>query len=372
MIREKSGKAIGVVVPSILLLIGTFFGGTATAQDSEEIGFEEVEEPARSSTGDWTDVIHISGRFDLNLEMFNFGDGEDTDHFRNYHRFIFVKATPSNNLSLSAEIVDQYYYEISYRLGSKMTIKAGKIWVPFGLTPFHHYYGGVQGDPFTGLLVPNVWAELGVGLDYPIADNPQRDWKLSGDSYVIRGFDGTPGSVLNLSEGGKDDVFAFGQRLTLRALTSKIVVAGSALYNEWGPSNDEKVLLWGTDLELNYGLFTAPILSDLAFRGAFARAEVKDPTLVDGRFDEEGWYFKYGDFAELSYGRFRPSLTIKARFGSYIDFDDIVTNNDTHSFSLAAVRHAGPLTLVAHYFWVFEEADEVNNDFLRLQMILDF
>ncbi len=347
---------------------------SALAQDTEEMGFDEVEEPAPAAHASWTENIHISGRFDLNLEKFSpGGDPGGTEQFRNYHHFLFVKASPYKDISFSAEVLDQSYYEIQYTLSPRASLKAGKIWVPFGLTPFHHFYGGVQGDPFTGKLVPNVWAELGFSIDYRILQGEGGSWNLHGDTYAIRGFDGAPGTILDLSSGGSDDVFAYGQRLTLSMLSSKVVVAGSGLWNEWGPEDKEAVVLWGGDLTVGYGLIDVAFLRDLSFRGAFARAEIRDPAINDLRFDEDSdWYWKYGDFAELSYGHWRPGVTLKARFGTYVDFGDIITQEDMHSFNLAAVRQVGPLSLVAHYFWVFEEANEIDNDFVRLSTILAF
>lgn len=341
-------------------------------EDEEEIGFEDVEEPEEQGYNAWLEKIHISGRFDLNLEITDVGDGQYEKNFRSYHHFVFLKVTPNEKVTLTAEIVDLIFYEIGYKLGPSAGMRFGKIWVPFGNSPFHHFYGGVQGDPFTGLLVPNVWAELGAALDYEIVKSESGGMVLSGDTYVIRGFDGDPGTVLNLNEGGKDDVFALGQRITLNLNSRKVLVSGSGLYNAWGPDGDNKVFLWGGDLDLGYRLVDTPFLRDLAFRGAFARAEVKDPDLVESRFDEDGWYYKYGDFAELAYGGFRPDITLKLRYGSYIDFDDVVTNNDSHAFSVSVIHPHEFLTLMAQYFWIFEEVDEIDNDFFRLQLVLEF
>ena len=154
--------------------------------------------------------------------------------------------------------------------------------------------------------------------------------------------------------------------------SNKIVVSASGLYNPWGSGNDNRVLLWGGDLDLGYGLVESPFLGNLAFKGAFARAEIKDPDLVDPGFNQDGWYYKYGDFAEVAYGGFRPDLTLKFRYGSYIDFDDVVTEKDSHSFSVSAIHRHRVLTVMAQYFWILEEVNEIDNDFLRLQFVVEF
>ena len=347
------------------------FSSLAAADDDGELGFDEVEEePVRAATS-WTDRIHLSGRFDINLEMENIGgDGDKQDRFRTYHNFIFVKAKLGDQLLVEAEVVDQIYYEISYRHSETTALKAGRIWVPFGLSPFHHYYGGVQGDPFAGKLVPNVWAELGTSVGYRILATGSGT--LTGDTYVIRGFEGRAGSVLDLNAGGSDDVFAYGQRLKLTLLGDRFTLAASGLFNEWGTGNNQRLFLWGGDFSTTYDLLDLPILSDMRLGGAVARAEVRDRTLVDPADDEDGWYFKYGDYIEAHYGQWRPFVTLRLRYGSYVDFDDVVTGNDTHSINLAAIRRMGPLMLMAEYFWNFEEVDEVDDDLFRLHAVVDF
>ncbi|NNF07019.1 MAG: hypothetical protein HKN21_09685 [Candidatus Eisenbacteria bacterium] len=361
----------------VAFLFTTMITPPLFAQEDEEMGFDDVEEATVPETKGWEDIVHISGMFDLNLEMTNLhdsddSDGEKLDNFRNYHHFVFLSVTPNEKVRFQADIIDLFFYEMTYKLNSKAEVKAGKIWVPFGNSPYHHFYGGVQGDPFTGKLVPNVWAEQGVGLSYEVARGGGGSTVLTGDTYIIRGFEGPAGSVLNLNEGGKDDVFAYGQRVMLNLGSNKAVASASGLYSPWGPDNDNRVFLWGGDLDLGYGVVDAPLLRDLAFRGAFARAEVKDPELVEEFQNEDGWYYKYGDFAELSYGHWRPNLTLKFRYGSYIDFDDVITNNDSHSFNISAVRRMGNISLWAQYFWLFEEVDEIDNDFMRLRMVFEF
>jgi hypothetical protein len=138
------------VVPPLLFAVTVCFAivlpNFAVAEDEDELDFDEIEEaPVHGSTS-WADRIHLWGRFDFNLEMENIGgDGDKQDRFRTYHNFIFVKAKLSDQLLFEADVVDQIYYEITYRFSDTAQLKTGKIWVPFGLSPFHHYYGGVQG-----------------------------------------------------------------------------------------------------------------------------------------------------------------------------------------------------------------------------------
>ncbi|MFQ5572258.1 MAG: hypothetical protein ACE5G0_21490, partial [Rhodothermales bacterium] len=141
----------------ITFLVGGFLAGQALAQETdttEVLGFDDIEEEAPPAAGiaSWIDMIHISGRFDLNLEVESPAKEGDVreSRFRNYHKFLFLKVTPNDRLTLEAEVLDLSYYEVKYQLPNGLSVNFGKIWVPFGATPFHHHYGGRQGDPFQG------------------------------------------------------------------------------------------------------------------------------------------------------------------------------------------------------------------------------
>lgn len=367
------------ILSTALLL--AFFVAPVSAQE-EEIGFDDVVEETATSGAfpSWVDDIHLSGRFDLNLEIFNPGkdNGLQQNRFRNYHKFLFMKVTPSDRLTLDAEILDLSYYEIKAEVGMDFTLSAGKIWVPFGSTPFHHYYGAVQGDPFTGLLLPNVWSEFGVNLTRNLYNGERVS--VDADAYVIKGFDGPRGTVLNLSAGGSDNVFAYGGRAYV-GIGSKIGIWGSVLYNQFDKMEEPaegivrkqgELLLWGADLLLDYGLIDVPFLRDIRFRGAFARAEIRDELLVDPGFNSDSWYYRYGDYAEVTYRGFNKFQT-RVRYGTIVDFDDVLSNNDSHNWDLALMTRLGPnLSLLAEYQINQEEVNELDNDLFRAQLVFEF
>lgn len=364
---------------TITLLLFALVSSPAVAQDEEEISFDDVveEAPVESAFPSWTDKVHLSGRFDLNMEVFAPGkEGTQANRFRNYHKFMFLKVTPSDRFTLDAEIIDLSYYELRTQLPYDISFTAGKIWVPFGATPFHHYYGAAQGDPFTGLLLPNVWSEYGASVAKKWINGA--NFTLDTDAYVIRGFDGPRGEVLNLASGGSDNVFAYGARTKL-GYGTKLAVWGSILTNSFGDTegagmDDEegRLVLWGLDLLVDYGLVSLPIIEDLRFRGAFARAEIQDELLVDPDFNSEGWYYRWGDYAELTY-RGLKYAHVRARYGTIIDFDDTVSNKDSHNWDLALLTRLGPnLSLMFEYQINMEERDEVDNDLFRTQMVFEF
>ena len=357
-----------------IAFIMAFFAAPALAQE-EEIGFDDVTEeaPEKGAFPSWTDKVHLTGRFDLNLEVLNPNKGDNlrTNSFKNYHNFLFLKVTPDDRFTLDAEILNLSYYEFKAALPHNVQLTAGKMWVPFGATPFHHYYGAIQGDPFTGLLLPNVWSEFGVSVFKNWVNG--ENLTLDTDTYVMRGFDGSRGEVLNLSAGGSDNVFAYGARARV-GWGTKISAWGSVLYNTFDDLSEEEgqLLLWGGDLLLDYGLLDVPFLKDLRFRGAFARAEIQDEVLVAPEYNSEGWYYRYGDYAEVTYRGFKYVHT-RVRYGTIIDFDDTVSNNDSHNWDLALLTRLGPnLSLLAQYQINMEEVNEVDNDLFRAQLVFDF
>lgn len=338
-----------------------------------DIGFDEIEEESMpaSSIGGWLDIVNISGRFDFNFEVTNIGgDGDIRDRrFRNYHKFLFLKVTPTEKFTLDAEVLDLSYYELGYNFVKNWKVKVGKIWVPFGASPFHHYYGGQQGDPFSGLLLPNVWSEFGVSIEGVLLRTS--NISLDGDFYKIRGFEGQLGNVLNLSNGGSDDIFAWGTRTRL-AIGSKLVLWGSVQYNPFGEDDRGKILLWGGDILMDYGLLNLPVLRDLRFRAAFARAEIQDRVLVDEAANSNHWYYRYGDYAEVSY-RGIGFIIPRIRYGTIIDFDDRVSNADSHTWDFAlSARLDRNFMLFGQYQVIMEEVNEIENDLMRLSVIFEF
>ncbi len=352
------------------VLIGPSF---AQVDSTEVITFDEVgdEAPGINTQSSWTDMIHVSGRFDVVMEVENPTKEADVQEarVRNYHKFLFLKVTPTDRITLDAEVLDLSYYELQYELAEGVSVRAGKIWVPFGATPFHHYYGGAQGDPFDGLFLPNVWSEFGASVSGTILNGSTLH--AEADAYVIRGFEADSGAVLQFTGGGADDRFAVGGRTRL-GIGEKLSIWGSVLYNRFGAESDNEVLLWGGDVLADYGLVDLPALRDLRLRAAFARAEVRDDTVVDPLVNPDFWYFRYGDYAELTY-RGIPYVQPRLRFGSVIDFDDRITNQDSHTWDLALLSRLGRnLMLLAEYQFNLEEVNEIDNDLFRFQVVFEF
>ena len=342
-----------------------------TGDDAEaELDLEALEEPPVTSNPHgggagitaFDGAVKIMGRFDASYELTNPAKddpGLRKGDIKSYHHHVFLKAAPSKQVGLFAEVVDGLFFEAAVKISSALELKAGKIFVPFGDPGFHHFYAAVQGDPTTGILLPNIWSEYGASLGWDIGHiGPVA---VKSETYTVKGsFDRDPSRTLQLNRPATGNRFAVGERVTFR--WDRVTFAGSAYWDEWNVGYD--LFLYGADLSLDYGLVPVPFLSDLRFKGGIARAEVENGVT--------GNYYKYADYFELAYGGLREWVTPRLRYGSYIDDSRLITNKDLHNWSAALVVPVDVLTVTAEYLFQMEEVNEVDNDLFRLMVALDF
>ena len=125
--------------------------------------------------------------FDLNLV--NQPGTYDALAFDNYHSLMFVDLFPSPDLTFSFNLLGPttfpIFYELDWQATPRVTLRAGKIWIPFddlsALSP-HNIFGGRVGlqqlMPTTSgnlgqLFLPSLWTELGVGAKLLVVDSPE-------------------------------------------------------------------------------------------------------------------------------------------------------------------------------------------------------
>lgn len=331
----------------------------------EALDLDKVAEPKAESKSALTKVkekISLMGRYDFNFEMSNLEETTRGGDFKNYHQFLFAKVKAHEKVGLLAEFITQKFYEITITPLPRLEIRLGKILVPFGASDqYHKYYGGVQGDPSAGLLLPVVWGEYGISVGSNLFKSDT--FKLDGEVYTVKGFGGTVGTQLETTSPASGPQMALGLRLGF-TLFGKAKVWGSFYWDQW--KGDRDLFLWGGDLLLDYGLAKPPVVKDLRLRAAFARADVNGDNTI-------GYYYKYGDYIELAWGGLRQYWTPFVRFGTYIDSSVTVTNKDRHTWTIGShVIPYGPLSITVEYLWNLEEANEIKNDLLRIQVALDF
>ncbi|MEW6055324.1 MAG: hypothetical protein AB1540_01810 [Bdellovibrionota bacterium] len=113
--------------------------------------------------------------------------------FDNFHSFLLVELTPTDDIQFSFDVnPTPRYYELDYQVFKRLQLRVGKIWIPFDDMSPHNIFGGRVNvsrlAPATNspAFLPDLWTDLGVGAKYRLVEKS----KLTVDShfYVVNGF----------------------------------------------------------------------------------------------------------------------------------------------------------------------------------------
>ena len=274
--------------------------GTTTADVSTK--GEGVHAPSPTAPG-------FKAFFDLNLVRRPSVPGENLA-FDNYHNYLFFEITPTPDFSFSFEVTQFLYYELDYQASKKLTLRAGKIFIPFddvsSQSP-HFLFGGRVGiarlspDRATTFL-PQVWADYGVGARYLFKDTTQLS--LLGDLYIVNGFGQGGQDPLNPLNGvypntttvqgasnivgGGDSHAAKAVGGRLHALIANTLGLGVSAYTGQYSSDDtppsEGIFIFGFDSQLR-------ITPTTEGRFGFASMSIGVP---NDSFTRGGYYFELG------------------------------------------------------------------------------
>ncbi len=127
--------------------------------------------------------------FDLLLQI---RPGANPLTFDNYHTLLLFDIIPRPELHFSFEVSPSpRYYELKYKISEKVAVRGGRIWIPFDRMSPHNTFGGfvntsILRQPGTAAFLPDLWTDLGLGVDWKIADNPGFAFNLQ--FYVVNGF----------------------------------------------------------------------------------------------------------------------------------------------------------------------------------------
>ncbi len=272
-------------------------GGTESIAGTENVGvmenfavMENVAETGNGVGGAGNGVggielfgFMLNGKFDLTLEIEGFGKrllGGDTS-LKNYHRFIFLSRR-ERIFFFTAEVIDRWFYEFgaNFRI---LSVKFGKILIPFGSDPLiHHSYGGLTG--FDQELVPFIWSEHGFNLSLR-AEN--KDTLIINEVYIVNAPKGTPDEVLLLTFTSSPDKLALGDRLTVGY--RDFIFYLSLYWNQY--SGRYNSILWGVDISFSPRQFISK-LSFLSVSYGFLLADIQaNPTKL-GRYSHFGNYIR--------------------------------------------------------------------------------
>lgn len=318
--------------------------------------------------------IRLHGRFDVAYERYGYSDdpGDGKDAFRNFHRFLFLdRRVKGDPFFFRAEVLGLNFYEMGLRLQGapdevwRLTLAAGKVFVPFGADPlYHHAYGGRVG--FDQRVLPAVWADYGLKAALALDLDPVA---LKLDAFALRGYAlRKPDDVLDLRTHSAplDDLnFAGGGRI------SATLGPATLSYSFYGGTLDHDRSLFMQSVDLTVWRIDLPVLEDIALTLGGMRADIFGGDLPA--------YYNFADYLQLRYYvtdclyvQYRAGLdTRDNRSGVFAD-GSRTDRFDTSAHSLAVGWVRGNFSLVIQNLWQLELVDEQDDDFLRVTATYEF
>lgn len=294
--------------------------------EEEEVDLSAMEESAPAANphgGSTTAEPHFSVFFDL---IMGYRPGKENFSFLNFHPLLFFEIVPTSDIIFSFEVnSNPRFYELDYQASKALTLRVGKIYIPFDDMNPHNLFGGIIG---TGSMafgstayLPDIFADLGVGLKYIIMDT--KDIKLESHFYVVNGFgpaNAATNDVPNFSSVGSADVNdnkSIGGRF--HALISRFVGIGFSFYTgRWSNANGpvNHLLMLGGDAQIR--------LPKTEIRAGFSTMQVGyETTLIGTPYNRSGMYVEL----QQKFGG-RDEWRGIARLGSLDTNDSIVDNSD--------------------------------------------
>ncbi|MDD9937500.1 MAG: hypothetical protein OXT09_28065, partial [Myxococcales bacterium] len=294
---------------------------------------------------------------------------------RSEHPFLcLTREAPGVPFTLDVDLLGLEFFEIGFLEQPegeswRLAAKAGKIMVPFGAEPrWHNSYGGKAG--FDNDLLPPVFAELGAAVQgqYAVAGTGLR---LRLDLYSVRGYrlaradqelnlqaDAAPASDPSIAVGGR-------LGLSLGPFSGRY----SGYYNRIGFGR--RLYLQALDLEL-WRLRDVPLLEYFTFAVGAMRADVSGAGAGQDYYHFGSYYTVRVHPRPWLFLQYRQGLqSFGNRRGDYLDETRLTADDgSTHNVGIVA-RYRG-FSAGLYYFWLLEEADEVDDDFTRLSVAYDF
>lgn len=200
--------------------------------------------------------------------------GSTSWQFHPNHVLVLAEAQVMKTLLFTVHISDDpLYYEAAWSPTPHLTLRAGRIFIPFGTNDFHHIIGGRVDE--ASQFLPEIWTDYGVAASYQLYDGDyaSADYEL----YLVNGFQGTDEPLLGASQ-PSDNNFSkgYGGRLKLTVL-SHYKLTASLYHDVWNAQETNNLVFYSLGLELSPGFlpFDFANLKRLRIRGEWSRGEIK-------------------------------------------------------------------------------------------------
>jgi hypothetical protein len=311
--------------------------------------------------------------FDLLLDL---RPGISPLTFDSYHNLLMVDFTPRPELTFSFEVSPSpRYYELDYQINPHLTLRAGRIWIPFDQVNPHNYFGGRVNTTFTQppgapAFLPDLWTDLGLGLKYQLIDT--KELEVEGHVYVTNGF----------QAGGTDPLGVVGNNypnfsgvpnidnntdkavgVRLHALAANVFGIGASVYesrytNDGQP--DRRVVMVGADaqLRLNSGF-------EAGLGYIFMKVGLPPPSAQDS-FLRGGFYGEIGQ-------KFASRFKLMARAGTAQNDNRLIAVTDQSLVGLVLEYDLGLAKISAQYYKDLQViAGKTNYEYSALRAMILF
>lgn len=299
--------------------------------------------------------------------------------FANFHSYVFLEVAPENKLEFMTDISSSRgspsFYELDWHVTEKITVRAGKIWIPFdeNMAP-HNLYGGRTNvsqlmQDASKRFLPNLWTDHGVGSKLKLMDESIVHWTL--DTWVVNGFQagGTDPAAQNPSYPSFTDTqitaLDNNRNKALGARThiwlSGVVGAGASFQNQrWNNQNEIPKLdmnIYGADAQLRLGPF------EISTAAALMQVELKSGKMTRG-----------GAYAETGF-TFGTNRRFKAlgRWG-FLQLDDrVIDFTDQQHAGATLLYSPRPIEIsLTHTRDLKEVVGKLNVSYTALRLIMQF
>ncbi len=263
--------------------------------------------------------------------------GEKKFEFAPNHTYVFVQASIYDDVGFMMHVSDDpVFFEASWNILPTLTLKAGKLLIPFGTNDFHHIIGG-RVDAFSRFL-PETWGDFGLSLHHVLYDS--ENFSAEYEIYGVNGFSGV--DEPNIADGSaSDNNFwkGLGARVRMTFLR-KLKVTTSFYHDVWDADGDNHMVYYAVGAELQQGLIDLPILRHMRIRGEWARGEIQlDENNVQRGLINHA-YARTGYYAEVIFGILR-NLAVRLRIGRINGNNTISDDEDVEVYEPAILIGLG-------------------------------
>lgn len=383
-------KKVKLILTSLIVLtclaVSPVHAQTSPAQDNleeKQAVFDEETTKGHGHEGGGSGMLQdVKEKFHLKLYLDfmyeeSLGEAEDAElreadepSFSSNHTYLMLQASPTDKLRVGFDVQFNEFYEIEYFPVPRLSIKVGKIYLPFGDYHHHPIYGGkvysVDND-----LFPNWFTDFGIGFGHHLLDTDNISMKY--DLFVSNGFrDGSDGDI-NMNAIGFSSDNNSEKALGGRVKTTwfgRYNLTASGMYDQWADKGDASLKMWALDLSTNSGIVALPVLKHINLKLGYLDKHVENDTTTDTIISE---YNGFGSHLELS-AKPLQWLKLTFRMGEVDPNENVQDKMDQRNYNLCSVFYLEKYLELWAMFQKNEEkyVDEIDNDYIAFKVVLSF